>query len=416
MSRSARSSERGARRWLIVGSLFLTTYGQSTMLAAYGVFLPFLVSTFGWSRGAISAALSINLLVGGVAGLAFGWLADRYGPRLILALTGALAGGAYALVSWLDELWQLYLVVGVLGGIGTSSFYVLSATTIARWFDARRGIALALVLVGFNLGYITTGPLVARLIERIGWHAAFAAIGAACAVLTMLAGLTVRLPRGGEGPSRGRIEPVAPGAREVGRETVEEEMTLSRALADRRQWYLNVAWSLQGGLALMLSVHVVPFGLDQGLSLATASLGLTAYGLGSAVGRIGGGAVSDRFGARRTIGPCYALEAVGLVGLVLATSPAGRFASLMAVGAGFAASDTMFLRAIPDVFGMRAIAAIMGVLTLGWRWGAALGPMAAGFAYDLTGSYVLIFSVAPGTALASWLLFALGTARRRTFP
>jgi MFS family permease len=412
VSRSALGSERGARRWLVVGSLFLTTYGQSTMLAAYGVFLPFLVSTFGWSRGAISAALSINLLVGGVAGLAFGWLADRYGPRLILGLTGALAGGAYALVSSLDELWQLYLVVGVLGGIGTSSFYVLSATTIARWFDARRGIALALVLVGFNLGYITAGPLVARLIERIGWHAAFAAIGAACAVLTMLAGFTVRLPRPGEGPSRARTEPRVTGGREVG----EEEMTLTGALADRRQWYLNVAWSLQGGLALMLSVHVVPFGLDQGLSLATASLGLTAYGLGSAVGRIGGGAVSDRFGARQTIGVCYALEAIGLVGLVVATSPAGRFASLMAVGAGFAASDTMFLRAVPDVFGMRAIAAIMGVLTLGWRWGAALGPMAAGFAYDLTGSYALVFSAAPGAAIASWILFALGTAKRRTFP
>jgi hypothetical protein len=76
----------------------------------------------------------------------------------------------------------------------------------------------------------------------------------------------------------------------------------------------------------------------------------------------------------------------------------------------------MFLRAVPDVFGMRAIAAIMGVLTLGWRWGAALGPMAAGFAYDLTGSYTLVFGAAPGAAIGSWLLFARATAKQRRFP
>jgi MFS family permease len=409
-------SEHGARRWLIVVSLFLITWSQATLLAAYGVFLPFLVATFGWSRGAISAALSINLLIGGVAGLAFGWLADRYGPRLILAFTGALSGCAYALISWVDELWQLQLVVGVLGGIGTSSFYVLSATTIARWFEARRGIALALVLVGFNLGYVTTGPLAARLIERVGWPAALATLGAACAALTTLAGLTVRLPRPGEGPPRERPAAAATRAGDLGRAAGDEEMTLARALVDRRQWYLNVSWLLQGGLALMISVHAVSFGVDQGLSLAAASLGLTAYGLGSAIGRIAGGATSDRFGARRAIGVCYVLEAVGLVGLVLSASATGRFVSLMAVGAGFAASDTMFLRAVPDVFGMRAIAAIMGVLTLGWRWGAALGPMAAGFAYDLTGSYAVVFGAAPGAAIGSWLLFALATARQRRFP
>ncbi len=150
---------------------------MATPLASYGVFLPILAERFGWSRGAISAALSINLLVGGVAGFAAGALADRYGPRLILVVTVTLAGTAFALVSVVDALWQLYLLVGLLGGVGMSSFYLLSATTIARWFDARRGLALALVLVGFSLGYISAGPLAAWLIERFGWRAAYALIG-----------------------------------------------------------------------------------------------------------------------------------------------------------------------------------------------------------------------------------------------
>src|SRR4029453_13723333 len=69
------------RRWRIVLALFVVTYGISTPLAAYGVFLPVLAEAFGWSRGALSTALSVNLLLGGVAGFAIGALADRHGPR-----------------------------------------------------------------------------------------------------------------------------------------------------------------------------------------------------------------------------------------------------------------------------------------------------------------------------------------------
>src|SRR5207244_4186153 len=115
------------------------------------------------SRGAISTALSINLLLGGLAGFGIGALADRHGPRVMLALTVALAGAGFALVSMVDALWHLYLFVGVMGGVGMSSFYLLSASTVTRWFDEGRGLALALVLVGFYLGYISGGPLAAWL-------------------------------------------------------------------------------------------------------------------------------------------------------------------------------------------------------------------------------------------------------------
>ncbi|MGH7278320.1 MAG: MFS transporter, partial [Candidatus Rokuibacteriota bacterium] len=184
-----------------MAALFTVTYGISVQLAAYGVFLPVLAETFAWSRGAIATALSVNLLVGGVAGFAIGALADRHGPRIMLVLTVTLAGASFALVSTVEALWQLYLLIGVLGGVGTSSFYLLSTSTVAQWFDERRGLGLALVLVGFNLGYMSAGPLTAWLITQVGWRAAYALLGTGCGLLTMLAALTVRLPRGGEASS-----------------------------------------------------------------------------------------------------------------------------------------------------------------------------------------------------------------------
>src|SRR5882762_9183580 len=138
-----------ARRWLFVAALFTVTYGISTPLAAYGVFLPVFAEAFAWSRGAIATALSVILLIGGVAGFGIGALADRHGPRVMLFTTLALATIAFALGSTIDTLWELYLVVGVLGGVGMSSFYLLSTTSVTRWFEAHRGLALALALVGF---------------------------------------------------------------------------------------------------------------------------------------------------------------------------------------------------------------------------------------------------------------------------
>ena len=383
-------------------ALFVVTYGISTPLAAYGVFLPVLAETFGWSRGALSTALSINLLLGGVAGFGVGALADRHGPRVMLVITVALAGAGFALVGAVNALWQVYVCVGVVGGIGMSSFYLLAAATVSHWFEERRALAIALVLVGFNLGYISAGPLAAWLIAHLGWRAAYGLLGAGCGVVTLLAALTVRLPRPGEGPVRPAAIAGAPA----------HGVTLRQALADARQWWLNASWFIMGGLALMISVHIVPFARDHGVSLAAASLALTAYGVGAVTGRVGSGVVSEHLGAPATVRIGFVLQIVSLLGIWWSPSQEALLAALVLFGAGFAASDTIITKVIPDVFGMRAIGAIMGILTLGWRTGAALGPATAGFLYDATGSYAMPFGAAPVAVVVSWMFFALGSSRR----
>jgi MFS family permease len=398
-----------ARRWFVVLALFVVTYGISIPLAAYGVFLPVLAETFGWRRGAIATALSINLLVGGVAGFGVGALADRHGPRVMLMATVALAGTAFALIATVDTLWQLYLFVGVAGGLGMSSFYLLSASTVAHWFDARRGLALALVLVGFNLGYMSAGPLAAALIEAFGWRRAYALLGGGSGLVALLAALTVRVPRPAEvSHIRRTAAPPTDGS-----PAAASGMTLRAALADRRHWCINVAWFLLGGLAIMVSVHAVPFARDQGIGLAAASLALTAYGLGAVTGRLTAGAVSDRVGAHTTLRIGFVLQLTALAALLWVPSREALMLALAVFGAGFAASDTMVTRLIPDVFGLRALGAIMGVLSLGWRCGAALGPAVAGFVYDATGSYRIPFGVAPLAVVASWVLVNLATRAGR---
>jgi MFS transporter, OFA family, oxalate/formate antiporter len=395
------------QRWLVVAALFTITFGVANPFAAFGVFLPVLAEEFGWSRGAISVALSINFLLGGVAGFLVGTVADRYGPRAILLVTVVLAGTGVALASMVHALWQFYLTIGVMGGIGMSAFYLLSASTVARWFDRQRGLAIGVVLTGFNLGFVVGGPAAAWLIAHVGWRTAYVVLGAGCSLVGVLAALLVRDPSSNARP--GTVTP-SPSTLPSGL----SGMTLRQALRDRRMWYLNVSWLLLGLILTMLSVHIVPFARDQGIDLGTAALALTAYGLSAAAGRLVFGAGSDRLGTSITMQVSFALQIVALIALLVAPSAAFLPLIMAVYGFGFAGSDTVFVRVIPDMFGLRALGAIMGVLALGWRCGAALGPSLTGFMYDLTGSYALPFGTAPVATLISYGLFRLAFTGRRT--
>jgi MFS family permease len=380
--------------WGTVVALLIVTFAIANPFSAFGVFLPVFVAEFGWSRGAISLAMSINLLLGGAVGFVIGTIADRRGPRAPLVMTVALAGLGFGLASAVRELWQLYVCIGVMGGIGLSGFYVLTTATVSRWFNRHRGLALGVVLTGFNLGFMTGGPIAAFLIERSGWRVAWLVLGGGFCLVGVAAGALVTYPPG---------TVTTAGARWAG---------LGPALGDWRLWALTVAWLLVGGVLLMISVHIVPFARDRGVSLEAASFALTAYGLGAVLGRLGGGAAADRFGMRPTMAVCTVAQVIALAPLLARPSEASLLALLALFGAGFAGADTVFVRMVPEVFGIRSVAGITGIIAMGWRWGAALGPAVAGFVHDATGSYAIPFAAAPVAVIASFAIYVVATRRR----
>ncbi len=389
------------RRWLIVAALFTVTFGVSNPIAAFGVFLPVLSDAFGWSRGAIAVAHSINMVLGGVVGFGVGAIADRSGPRVVLTATVLVAGIGFASGGSVRTLWHFYFFLGVMVGVGASGLYILSTSTIVRWFDERRGLALGTVLTGFNLGFVTGGPTAAFLIERFGWRTAYVVLGMAVCCVGGVAGLWVRDPPPGFAPDRA--------ARLRGR-TDRSGMTFRQALMDGRLWLIAASWLLLGSVFMMLMVHIVPYARDRGISLERASLALTAYGVGAVSGRVLLGAISDRLSAMVTMRWCVLIQVASLATLLAGPRQWIAALLLMVFGFGFAGADTIVVKIVPEVFGVRALGAIMGVLTFAWRCGAALGPAAAGFLYDATGSYMIPFAAAPALLLVSFLLFAYGAA------
>lgn len=379
-------------RWVVVAALFAVTSSVSTSLTAFGVFLPELSQAFGWSRGGVSLALTINLVVGGLAAFAVGWRADRHGPRGVLAFTIVVGAVGFALSSGINHLWHFYLAYGLLVGLGMSSIYVLAAATVSRWFDERRGLALAVVLSGFNLGWLVGGPLAALLISVGGWRFTYLAFALLIAGVGLPASLCVHYPA-----APGAPRPVAAGATE--------------ALTDRRLWYLVASWALLGLVFMMVAVHSVPFARDRGLPLERASLVLTAFGVGAAIGRLLAGVAADRIGAGPTMRVCVLIQGIALLALVLQPPDWALTLILLVFGVGASGADNTFVKVVPDVFGLAALATIMSVLGMGWRTGAGLGPAVAGFVHDLTHSYTASFGAGLAALAVGWVLFRLGSTR-----
>jgi MFS family permease len=355
-----------------------------------------LANEFGWSRGAISVAPSLNLIIGGLIAFFIGAASDRYGPRLILAGSAVLVGALFGLASRIDALWHLYAVLGVLLGVAMSSVYLVPTTTVSRWFVDRRGLALGILLAGLNLAFVTGPRLSAFLIERFGWRTTYLVLGALVWVLAIPGSLLTRFPP-------------APASAGSDRSTASSGSTVREALADRRLWLLVTAWMLLGFNQMMMSIHLVSYVKDRGVTLERAALALTILGTGTIAGRILVGMAADRLGTKPMFWVCLTVQITTLVSIIAGPSlPILNFL-LFWLGLSAAGSDTTLVKGAVETFGVRSIGAVMGVLSLGWRCGAALGPTAAGFIYDATGTYVPAFALAAGGLALSSAFFTLGT-------
>ena len=158
---------RSDRRYLIVFGACLTQFTVIGLLLSYGLFFKTFEAEFGWSRTLLSSGSSLAFLVmGGLAAFG-GKLSDRYGPRLILAFTGTMCGLGFVFLSYMSHAWQLLIGFGIFVGMGISTHDVVTLSTIAHWFEKRRGIMTGIVKVGTAAGQFTIPPIAAFLLSLI---------------------------------------------------------------------------------------------------------------------------------------------------------------------------------------------------------------------------------------------------------
>ncbi len=370
-------------------------------LFAYGVFFKEIQAEFGWSRATISGASSLALLMMGAAGVLAGRLNDRIGPRILIAVSGVFLGLGYLLLSRIQSPWQLYVVYGILAGIGFSTHDVITLSTVARWFDKRRGAMSGVVKVGTGSGQLV-GPMLATLLLALfGWRHSNVIIGAVILVaLLLVAQLMRRDPQGMGLLPDGRIS--KSGGWDDG--VAKQSLTLREAARIAQFWTICITEFAIFFCLFTIVVHIVPHARDLGLPPAYAAGVLSTIGGVSIVGRIVMGAANDRIGGKLALVICISMLFCSFVWLQLAATAWMLF--LFAVIYGFAHGGffTVVSPMVAEWFGTGSHGMLFGMVLFCGTLGGAVGPLVAGRIFDITGSYHMVFLVLAGLTVIGFVL------------
>lgn len=369
---------------------------------AFGVFFAALVSEFGWSRASLSGVFSLYAFVYSVFALVAGRLTDRWGPRTVISIGGALLGIGLMLMSRVEALWQPYLLYGTVAALGMSTAYVPCNATVARWFTRRRGIAVGLASAGGSLGTFLLPPVAHFLVSRLDWRWAYVVFGAA--VLVALNALALLMRRDPE--TMGLLPDGRPADGASGARSHSGGWTVERAVRTRSFWLLYGVFTATWIPVFIPLVHLVPLARGLGIDALLAATLVSALGGSAMVGRLTMGALSDRVGRRAALGLALALQAVAFVAFSRAATLPGLYAASLAFGFAYGAASTLFTATVADFFGREHAASLAGLLFALAGSMAACGPIAAGLIYDRLGDYRLAWWLSAACNAAALVLLA----------
>jgi MFS family permease len=393
--------------WYVVAGAFLLMAVNYGARYSFGLFVQPLSAANGWSRSAVSLAASINLIAYALAGIVAGRLLDRVAPRWI-ATAGAAAGAAGLLLCTAARTpVELYLAYGVLYGLGSAwTGTVPVSSSVGKWFDRRRGLAIGISSMGVSFGTLVIVPLAAWVLERFGWKAGFVFLGLALLVPgSLIAHLLLRrtvpeaygLAPDGEGartaadaPAAGSAPPPAP-------------LPSRSILTDARFGMLALCHGAAVMGSLMAFVHQVPYAIDVGIDRMTAAASLGAVGVAGLAGQFFFGWVSDRLpDPKYSAALGYGVMAAGIGMLLLARTAEMLLAYALVFGFGYGCLAPLLPIIAADRFGRRTMGAVFGLLVFFVVGiGGALGPLLGGLIYDLTGSYRWAWTLNLGILIAA---------------
>ena len=182
-------------RYLVVAGSSLIQFTIIGLLFSYGIFFKELELEFGWSRTMLSSCSAIAFLSMGILAIIGGRLTDKYGPSIVLGISGVLFGLGFALISQISEPWHLFIIFGLFIGIGLSTHDVATLSTIARWFPRGRGLITAIVKVGTAFGQMLLPVIAAFLIINFEWRITTIILGLSAAFLLLFSALLVKFPK-----------------------------------------------------------------------------------------------------------------------------------------------------------------------------------------------------------------------------
>ena len=371
--------------WVLVWTLGITeTITWGILYYGFTVFLPALEADLGWSRGEMSGALSLALLLSGLCAAPVGRWLDQRGPRLLMT-AGSIAG-VILLLAWsrVTDLVQFYLLWALIGITMATVLYEPAFAVVTVWFERQRARALTAVTLMAGLASTIFMPIEAWLIELQGWRTALVTLAAFLAVTTILphALLLRRRPEDLGLQVDGDPAPVRTAKGRRG-----PALSVGGALRDASFRLLAVAFSLTTLANIAIHVHLVAYLQDRGYEPTFAAAVTGLVGALQVFGRIVLGLVGDRLSLRLTAAAVLGIQPLSLLILLLVPGTPGVLLFVGLFGTAKGALTLIRPAYVASLYGRERYASIAGALAAFVIGATALAPISAGAAYDALGSY-----------------------------
>lgn len=388
--------------WYIAIVFAITeTVSFGVIYYAFTVFITPMEADLGWSRGELSGAFSLFLLMTGLMAFPVGWWLDKRGPRLLMTLGSTGATLLVLMWSQVNSLPEFMLIMTLMGCCGAAILYEPAFAVIAAWFTHKRGTAMAIVT--FTAGFASTIfiPLSDALLVAFGWRQAVFMLGALLGIITIPLHLLILrgkpadlglLPDGKV--SRSETKPAS-------------SVSLGMALRSRFFWLMTLAFALSTLSISALRVHFIPLLISLGIQSSAAALASGSIGIMQVIGRMIFAPIEARFSARTMTIGVFALLALSLTILLFGPSPPWiiLFIALfgMAVGTHTLTRPLM----VADAYGASFYGRISSVMVIALTMARTFAPFAAGLIFDLFHSYGPVLVSAAGFSALSLCLILL---------
>ncbi|OGL16997.1 MAG: hypothetical protein A3F92_09360 [Candidatus Rokubacteria bacterium RIFCSPLOWO2_12_FULL_71_22] len=385
--------------WWVTLSFMVMVFLSTGIRFAVGPFLKPIVADLGLDRASFSLVISLSLFLYGAFQPFVGRLIDRFGSRSILGVGTLVLGLSLAGTGLVTNLWQLYLVYGVLAAAGLAATgHVVGSAVISRWFTRRRATALSTLGGASMAGMSLLVPVAMWLILTIGWRATYAVFG--LGVLVLVLPLVLWVVR--ESPESMGLHPDGEPRAAAGTSALGERTDVAVAVQTLSFWQLAGGLFTCGFSMSLISAHGVPMLTDHGYPPMVASWALGLLG-GSSVGfSILVGVFADRFGRRPILAWLYGGRGLLFAGLFLVReNPLALLAIAVLGGATMAGSLAMSSALAAEIFGRFSVGSVFGTIFFVHQVGAALGSWLGGFLFETSGGYGAAFSVAAVFLLAA---------------
>jgi sugar phosphate permease len=377
-------NRRGIHYGFVVATVtFFTMLIMSAALGLPGAMMKSFNLEFGWSVDEVSSAVALRFFLFGLMGPFAALLMERYGLKKVMCSGLFMVGLGLALATKVTALWHLFVLWGVVLGVGTGmTALVLGAVVSSRWFTKKRGLVLGIFSASTATGQLLFLPIATWLIENVGWRVSVLPIVVGCTLMGILVILFMSNRPSELGlPSFGDVSPIVPAVNpSIALNFKTPFIALRDAAKTQTFWILAGTFFICGlSTSGLVQTHFITLCGDNGMDALPAASVLAMMGIFDVVGTVTSGWLSDRYDNRKLLFWYYGLRGLSLFWLPFSTfSIYGLSIFAMFYGLDWIATVPPTVKLAGAAFGKERVGMVFGWIFAAHQLGSAVAAYGAG--------------------------------------